>query len=204
MDTPTDDHALGPDQSSLAGANAVAAWARSACEMVEQEDVVRPVVIAIDGPACAGKTSLAALTAELLDDAPVVAMDDLYPGWDGLADGVRLVADKVLGPMSHGERAWYERYDWVAQAGAETVIVRRHRYLVVEGVGSSAGPASPYADVRVWVDAPVDVRRERADARTAGTQGGFDGHWQHWADQEAVLFAADGTMEHAHLRIDTA
>lgn len=188
------------DTSPQSHADAVAAWARAAAELVEQEDVRRPVIIAIDGPACAGKSTLAALTSAILDDAPVVAMDDLYPGWDGLAEGVQVVVDKVLGPASRGERAWFVRYDWPSKAHAETVIVPDHYYLVVEGVGASTGAASQYADVRIWVDAPEDVRRQRGESRT---EDGFDGHWQRWADQEAIVFGERAARDHAHLRIGT-
>lgn len=188
------------DTSPESHANAVAAWARAAAELVEQEDVRRPVIVAIDGPACAGKTTLAALSAALLDNAPVVAMDDLYPGWDGLAAGVQVVVDKVLGPVSRGERAWFVRYDWTSRTHAETMIVPDHHYLVVEGVGSSSGAAAQYADVRIWVDAPEAVRRARGKTRT---DGGFDGQWQRWADQEATLFASEHARDRAHLRIGT-
>ena len=47
-------------------------------------------VIAVDGPSGAGKTTLAARLSDALHGAPVVHMDDLYPGWDGLADAVRM------------------------------------------------------------------------------------------------------------------
>lgn len=188
------------DTSPESHANAVAAWARAAAELVEQEDIRRPVIVAIDGPACAGKSTLAALTATLLDDAPVVAMDDLYPGWDGLADGVQVVVEKVLGPVSRGERAWFVRYDWVSKTHAETMIVPDHHYLVVEGVGSSVGAAARYADIRIWVDAPEEIRRTRGENRT---EGGFDGQWQRWADQEAILFGGQDARDQAHLRIGT-
>ena len=43
----------------------------------------RPTVVTFDGPAGSGKSSLARLVADRLD-APVVHLDDLLPGWDGL------------------------------------------------------------------------------------------------------------------------
>ncbi|MBO1766268.1 hypothetical protein JOB34_05525 [Allobranchiibius sp. GilTou38] len=169
-------------------------------ELVELEAAPRPVVVAIDGRGGAGKSSLAALVAPLLDDAPVVHMDDIYPGWDGLARAVPLLVEQVLAPLARGERAAYRRYDWVAGAYAETLVVPPQRYVVVEGVGSSVGAARAYADVRVWVQAPTDLRRRRGEDRDGG---GFAGHWERWAAQETSLFDADGTPEHAHLTIET-
>ncbi len=48
------------------------------------------VVIALDGPSGAGKTTLARgveLALEPVAPVAVVHMDHLYPGWDGLARG---------------------------------------------------------------------------------------------------------------------
>jgi len=51
----------------------------------------RPVSSRLDGRSGAGKSTLArALAREL--DAPAVALEDLYGGWDGLEDGVTLGA----------------------------------------------------------------------------------------------------------------
>lgn len=192
--------ALGEAGDPEANAAAVAAWARSAIETVEQEDVRRPVVVAIDGPAGAGKTTLAALVSAELDDAPVVHMDDLYPGWDGLARGIALLTQKVLLPASRGDRAWYARYDWESEERAETVIVPHHRYLVVEGVGSGCGGARELTDVRVWLDASLPVRRARALHRDAGV---FGPHWDRWARQERELFELEQPTDQAHLIIET-
>lgn len=44
-------------------------------------------LIAIDGPAGAGKTSLANHLAESapMREPTILRLDDIYPGWDGLA-----------------------------------------------------------------------------------------------------------------------
>ncbi|WP_454229155.1 uridine kinase family protein [Propioniciclava flava] len=68
-------------------------------------------VVAIDGLSGAGKTTLASLVAARLG-APVVHMDDLYPGWDGLAAGVAYLVDAVLRPLAVGEPARYRAWDW--------------------------------------------------------------------------------------------
>ncbi len=161
----------------------------------------RPVIVAIDGPGGAGKSSLAALVAPLLDDAPVVHLDDLYPGWDGLARAVPLLVDRVLRPVAHGDIATYPRYDWELGRYAETLTVPRHDVLIIEGCGASVGAARAYADVRVWVQAPADVRRRRGEARDGGEYGP---HWERWARQEDALFGADDTPAHADLVVRTA
>ena len=62
------------------------------------------LVIAIDGRSGAGKTSLAA-RLRLALGAPVVALEDLYGGWDGLERGVDLLVSDVLEPLSAGRAA---------------------------------------------------------------------------------------------------
>jgi hypothetical protein len=72
--------------------------------------------------------------------------------------------------------------------------------LVLEGCGASVLPAGAYAAVRVWVDAPTAVRRERGIARDGDA---YAPHWERWRGQEIAMFAADGTRDRADLIVDT-
>lgn len=158
-------------------------------------------VLAVDGPSGSGKTTLAAaLAAEIA--APVVAMDDLYPGWAGLAEGVRRLASGVLLPLSRGLPGHYRRWDWASSRAAETVLVEvpAGGVLIVEGCGSSVGAAGSFAAVRVWVEAPEPVRRARGLARDGAS---FAPHWEAWRAQEAALFGADRTRARADLVLRT-
>ena len=74
-------------------------------------------LVAVDGPAGSGKTTLAAEVGSLAG-APVLHLDDLYPGWDGLPE-VDPVVLGVLEPLAAGRRGRYRRYDWYAGAYAE-------------------------------------------------------------------------------------
>ncbi len=153
------------------------------------------VVVALDGPSGAGKTTLADAVASDLG-CPVVRLEDLYPGWDGLAEGVRLLHERVLEPLSRGEVARYRAWDWLASAWGQERTVAPVPLLVVEGCGASAGPAGELAAVRVWLDAPSDVRRQRGLARDGETYAPW---WDSWAAQERALFDADGTRARADL-----
>jgi len=53
------------------------------------------LVVAIDGRSGAGKSTLAHTLAGRLG-APLVSLEDLYGGWDGLERGVSLLASAVL------------------------------------------------------------------------------------------------------------
>ncbi|MEO5876543.1 MAG: hypothetical protein ABIS86_01830 [Streptosporangiaceae bacterium] len=150
-------------------------------------------VLAVDGRSGSGKSTLAVgLAAEL--GAPIVRLEDLYGGWDGLADGVdRLVSD-VLVPIAGGRRALVPRYDWHAGRWAEPVPLDPPAELVVEGVGAGSRSAARYLSVLVWIEAAADVRRDRALARDGDT---YRPNWDRWAAQEDALFARERTAERA-------
>ena len=142
-------------------------------------------LIAIDGRSGSGKTAYA---AGQFPGATVLHMDDLYAGWSGLRDAPTSLTEQVLSPLRKGEPAAYRRFDWHTGTFAETVIVEPADVIVVEGVGSSAAPATDLYDERIWLTAPRHVRKARALARDGDT---FAPHWDDWAAQEDVLFPAD-------------
>jgi cytidylate kinase len=156
-------------------------------------------VVAIDGPSGSGKTSLGLGVGHALD-APVVHMDRIYPGWDGLAESVPLLVRQVLEPLARGEPTAYRVWDWESGGwnGVETVPLAAA--VVVEGCGSSVGPAGEYASLRVWVEAPWEERRRRGLARDGEA---YRPHWERWAAQEARLYARDRTRSKADVVITT-
>ena len=158
-------------------------------------------VVAVDGPSGAGKTTLASQLSAALRQAPVVQMDDLYPGWDGLEAGVRRLVQEVLEPMSRGEPGRYRRYDWTLGEPAETRVVPvTAPVLVVEGVGCGAQACGPYLSLLVWLDAPADVRWTRAMSRDGE---GYRPYWHRWAAQEERHFARSGTRARADVVLST-
>lgn len=154
---------------------------------------LRSGIVCVDGPAGAGKTTLAASL-----DATVVHTDQLLDGWDGLLKLHHAVTPLVR-DLAAGHQAHYRRYDWLAGRFAETVSVSPVGLVVVEGVGSWNPAIAASVAMLVWVDAPDAVRRRRGEER-----GDFDGHWDAWAREEAALFERDRTRDHADLVIETA
>lgn len=164
----------------------------------------RPAAVLVDGPAGSGKTVLAERLRRALDPAAVgacvvVHVDDLVPGWDGLAEAPRRLVDQVLTPLAAGSPARYASWDWNAGAPGGWVDVPAAAVVVVEGVGAGTVAAHRLAQLLVWVEAPAALRRERALARDGET---FRPHWQRWADQEASLFARERPRDRADLVID--
>ncbi|MHA3722817.1 hypothetical protein ACXR2T_02960 [Leucobacter sp. HY1910] len=165
-------------------------------------------VLLIDGRSGSGKTSLAeraVAAARLCDlDPQLLHVEDLYPGWDGLAAGSRALAGVLA------QRA-YRRYDWLAGEFGERVVIGPELPLIIEGCGAltreSLAAAQAFAVGRaraigqpddpsivapgarvlsVWLECPALERQERALARDGET---YAPHWNRWAEQEDELYA---------------
>jgi uridine kinase len=161
-------------------------------------------LVCVDGPSGAGKTVLAGRLVAAFGRTPageptLVHMDDLFPGWDGLAAAVPLLYEQIVVPLLHGRPARYRRYDWDRHAYAEEHDLGRPAVLVVEGVSSGSQPVARHAGLVIWVEAPRVERFRRGIERDGEA---YRPHWERWARQEDAHFAADRTRERAHLRID--
>lgn len=159
-------------------------------------------LLCLDGPAGSGKTTLAAaVRAAWGEKRPgeqvlVVGMDDLYPGWDGLEEGVRRVRSDLVTPLLHEEPAGYRRYDWLRGSEAEWVRVPPVDLLVLEGCGAGSASYAAAITMLVWVEAPAEVRLHRGLARDGDH---LRAEWLAWAAQEERLFATERTRERADL-----
>ncbi|GAA1611109.1 dephospho-CoA kinase [Actinoplanes couchii] len=176
-------------------ADQVVAWAVSL-----PVEVGRRRVLAVEGRSGSGKTTLAMAVAERLA-APVIHMDDLYAGWDGLDRGVTELHDRVLVPLAEGRDAVWRRWDWAAGAYAEEHRVPDADWLVVEGVGAGGRLLRPYESGLVWVDSPAGIRKRRALERDGPT---YAPHWARWARHEDAFYAAELVRENADLIIENA
>jgi uridine kinase len=160
-------------------------------------------LVCIDGPAGAGKTTLAAEVEAAVPDGlscRVLHMDDVYPGWEGLADGVATVAAGVIEPLRRGEPGGYRRYDWVAGSLAERVDVPPVDLLLVEGVGSGGRAYNDVITTLVWVDAPRTTWLARGLARDGES---MRERWLAWMVDEESWFARERTRERADLLLGT-
>lgn len=156
-------------------------------------------VIAIDGRSGAGKTALALDLADRLG-APILHLERLYPGWHGLAQTPGLVR-ALLADLAIGEVGRAPQWDWEADRRGAWLSVRPTSELIVEGVGAGARVLRPFLSHLTWLDAPTEVRHERAIARDGAT---YEPWWDVWAQQEEAYLASDRTREAADLVISTA
>lgn len=150
--------------------------------------------ILIDGRAGAGKTTVAALVSERIG-ATTVHLDDIYPGWEGLAAASAHVGEHVLDP----EHPRWRRWDWAAGEPAEWHEIPRAAPIVVEGCGALSRSSAARADLRVYVHAPAGARFSRAIARDGEV---FRVNWERWARQEEEFDAQQRPAELADLLVD--
>ena len=176
-------------------ADGIARIAAAARRAVPQAGATR--VVAVDGRSGAGKTSLAAALRDQLQ-APIVSLEDLYGGWDGLERGIDLLVASVLEPLATGDAARVPRYDWVAGEWAAPVVVQPPSVLIVEGVGAGARRAASFESLLVWLEVPALVRKGRALGRDGET---FAPHWDQWAAQEDLMLTRERTPDRADVII---
>jgi uridine kinase len=155
-------------------------------------------LVCVDGPAGSGKTTLAGSLGPALG-ATVVHMDDLYAGWTLTGAFARLSAG-VLRPLAEDRPGAYHRYDWSAgRFGRHPVPVPAGGVLVVEGCGSCPRAVDPWAVLRIWVEAPRELRLARGLVRDGA---GMAPEWHRWQVTEAAAFGAEGTRDRADVRVD--
>lgn len=141
----------------------------------------KPPLVLIDGRSGAGKSTLARLVVAGWPGAQLLALDDVYPGWDGLDAGVETVCRDVVRPYAADRVGRWRAWDWAADAPGAVHDVDPARPLVVEGCGILTADTMPLAPVRVWLEAAAGIRRRRALDRDGDA---YRPHWDRWAAQE--------------------
>jgi molybdenum cofactor guanylyltransferase len=194
-----------PDQLlawRLQSSAAVSAILGHAAERRKRVD--RPVVIAIDGPSCSGKSVLAAAVG-LRSGGSVLEGDDFYrytlPGLsagqrtamsevevvDAVIDWERLRDEGVL-PLRAGQAASFQPYDWEANDGrlAGRKIIPAAELIVVEGVYAARPELAGLVDLAVYLGVAPEVRADRCAQREDD-----DPDWRRfWERGEVYYFSA--------------
>jgi uridine kinase len=157
----------------------------------------RTRLVCVEGRAGSGKTTLAeSVAAAYVGSVAVVRLDDLYEGWSGLPTIGARIRDELLPPLRAGRPARVRRWDWAADRLGSPLTVPVVDALLLEGVGSYARDYDDAVSLVVWVDAPDDVRRERALTRDGDV---FAPYWDAWAADEVTVHARERTRERADL-----
>jgi uridine kinase len=142
------------------------------------------VVVAISGYAGAGKSVLARRLVDNLPDAVRVRGDDFLDpprvhrrssDWDGVER--QRMRTELLQPFRAGRPAVIRPLDWsTGRLGAATPLPHAS-VLVVDSIGILHPELLPWFDLTVWVDADLQVARERGMTRDRGAGHDHDLLW---------------------------
>jgi uridine kinase len=148
------------------------------------------VLVGIGGHGGAGKTTL----ARQIPGAQVVSTDEF---WDGEGFDLPRLAREVVTPLSGGRAATFSSYDWAARAPRGSRTVEPGGVVVIEGVCALHRTLRDAYAVRVWVDAPYEVRLTRGLARDGEEARAT---WVDvWIPSEERYVASDNPIACAHL-----
>ena len=133
--------------------------ARPALDLIDAARSARGfTLVGIGGRGGAGKSTLAAMAA----GAQIVSTDEF---WDGDGFDLGRLHAVVFEPLGAVKLARYASWDWAAgRPGAERTV-SPEGVVVVEGVCALHRMFRDAYDVRIWVDAPYEVRLARGLAR---------------------------------------
>jgi uridine kinase len=159
-------------------------------------------IIAIDGPAGAGKTTLANRIASSFSGSSLqVHMDELYEGWENALSPklTRTLVNQILLPVSQGKNFGFRKYDWFNSRFGETQTFQVPDLLIIEGVGSGQRAAGQYLNELIWIDIESELGLQRVLAR--------DGEYlkvemMMWQIREQEHFATENTRDRATIRLD--
>ncbi len=161
-------------------------------------------VIAIDGPAGAGKTTLATnLALALAQDlrVQIIHMDDLYDGWDN-ALGLQLSETLVHIVSSHksGKAVKFSKYDWAKSTFKEADEIPEADLIILEGVGSGQGAIRDELAALLWIDIDSSLGLERVISRDGDS---IKAQMQIWLTEQEQHFAREGTQNAADFILTT-
>lgn len=155
-------------------------------------------LVCVDGPAGAGKTTLADAVAALVPGAVVLHTDALLEGWRGLP-GLPATIDALLAPLAAGEATTWREWDWTDSRWGVTHVLAPAPLLVLEGVGSAPARCAGLVTALVWVETPRETRVQRWWERDGDAMRPY---WDDWFADETALHERERTRERADLVVD--
>lgn len=159
-------------------------------------------LLAIDGPAGAGKTTLAAkLSLEYSEHSTVqtIHMDDLYNGWENaLGSHLTDTLARITSAYSAGLDCAIAIFNWHTMSFDREEIVRPTDYLIIEGVGAAQSIVRQAGAVTYWIDVEPEIGLQRVLARD-GAQ--IEEQMRKWQIQQDNHFATDQTRENCDFKL---
>ena len=145
-------------------------------------------MVGVDGFSGAGKSTLATELAGRLG-APLLTLEEITPGWVGLAEAVELARTGIGDPLASGRVLRLPTWDWAAGAPGPVRELAPEPIVVLEGCGAGAQALAPVTSLLVWVDVPAAERERRLHARDDWRV--YAPFRERWREQEAGLAGID-------------
>ena len=159
-------------------------------------------LLAIDGPAGAGKTTFAAkLETELSESATVkvIHMDDLYNGWENaLSNALSEILDRISTAHLANREFVIKIFNWKSmQFDTEETIVPTD-YLIIEGVGAAQQIVRDSGATTYWLDIEPEIGLQRVLDRDGAH---FEVQMRQWQIDQDKHFARDETRENCEFKL---
>lgn len=163
----------------------------------------RPI-IAIDGPAGAGKTTLAehiGAAMSLKYKCTTLHMDDLYNGWDAPFDH-HLSDALVTACTSHQNLKRYSLsfFDWIKGQYRPAQEIPPAELLILEGVGSSQTAVRGFLACSIWIDIDANQGLQRVLARDGDA---ISEQMQMWLEKQGQHFLENQSEKNADFVLTT-
>jgi uridine kinase len=157
------------------------------------------VLVAIDGHGGVGKSTLARAIGQQTDGVTVISLDQLappaVPNWDW-----RRFNDQVFAPLRTGRTGRYQAWDWDRNAPGGWHDVPVGGIVVVEGMGTLREELGDPWALRIWVEAPFELRLQRVVERDGEAMREV---WTNqWMPEEDAYVAAHRPDQRADLIVD--
>ena len=158
-------------------------------------------IIIIDGPAGSGKTTLAKSLSGLLENCPIIHMDEIYEGWENALSPKTFndLTEWVINPLLESKSIEFVKYDWYLEKRIEKVVINLPRVLIIEGVGASSFDISKHACLKLWIEVNKETGINRVLTRD-GQQ--IQEQMKQWQTQESKFFLENNSKEKSDIWID--
>ncbi len=172
------------------------------------EKIKNKSIIAIDGTAGSGKTTLANKIKNHFEQTEICHLDQFYKTFNERNDRIghfnvwnydyeRLIK-QVIEPWINKKSSKYSTYNYFVDDIDGFNILKPSKYLIIEGVTSLHPILRPYINYSIWLDADENVRLERGIQRDGER---FRDLWiNEWLPSETVYIKRFKPNKHADLK----
>ncbi len=160
------------------------------------------MLLAIDGPAGSGKTTLAAKLEreyQLTTTVQVIHMDDLYNGWENaLSEELTEKLSHIVQSHNSGKDFHLAKFNWASMKFDEGELMLATEVLILEGVGAAQKVVRDAGAMTYWIETPAEIGLQRVLDR--------DGHHLRdlmlkWQTHQDAHFQIDKTAENCDVKL---